>query len=505
MSRRAGAFAVGCLFAVAHASAQEKPPNVAVVILDDIGVELIGAYTSYRRGAVQGRRPVEHSVTSNIDALAHRGLLFRNAWSTPLCGQTRFAMFTGQHGFRTGRIGGFHDEAGPFPETLPQRLADRYPERVAIGKWHLSSYTPYHELDASPTALGFTRYAGAPENTSYRGYAWATDPPPPRRSQALPPEYLTEREVQEAIAFVESPHVGPWLLWLGLHAAHRPWSEEETPFDSSSPCRVIDDEPRRVRCRQIEILDDWLGALFQAFEAADPGLQHTTILLVGDNGSPLRGEGRPEAIPGQVSRGTKTSVYEGGINVPLIVAGAGVAPNSTDSIQETAALVHVVDVFATVLDLAAVSGPESRNDSVSFASVLAGWQAARRCVYADGVRSSVTHLSEHPKNHDVAIRNQRYKLIRRAQMFGSHDFELYDLLLDPGETNALPDVTPVFETLNEELTALDAEPWRSPCKAGDPFACGLGAELAPVAVALYWLRLRRRARSSLFERAPRSG
>jgi arylsulfatase A-like enzyme len=479
---------VSCLVAMGPAWAQDEPPNIAVVILDDIGVELIGAYTSWRGKAVVGPRPPEHGVTPNIDALARRGLLFRNAWSAPLCGPTRFALFTGQHGFRTGRTRRVPGSTDPIPETLPQRLGDRYPERVAIGKWHLSSYQPYHELDASPTALGFTRYAGTPSNTPYRGYRWVTDPPHPRRLQELPPVYLTDREVEEAIEFVEGPHAGPWLLWLGLHGAHSPWEAGETPFDPTSPCEEIDDEPRRVRCRQIEIVDAWLGALFQAFEAADPGLRHTTILLVGDNGSPHR----IEAIPGQVSRGTKLSVYEGGINVPLIVAGAGVAPNSPESIEETEALVHVVDIFATVLELGGTGEPEVRNDGVSFASVLAGDGHARSCVYADGTHLFLDPLHEHPSKHDVAIRDNRYKLIRRVALSSAHDFELYDLLLDPGETTPLPETTSAFEMLRSELARLDGDLSRSPCKDGDPFACGLGPELAPVAVAALLLRRRRR-------------
>jgi arylsulfatase A-like enzyme len=176
----------------------------------------------------------------------------------------------------------------------------------------------------------------------------------------------------------------------------------------------------------------------------------------------------------------------------LIVAGAGVAPNSPESIEETEALVHVVDIFATVLELGGTGEPEVRNDGVSFASVLAGDGHARSCVYADGTHLFLDPLHEHPSKHDVAIRDNRYKLIRRVALSSAHDFELYDLLLDPGETTPLPETTFAFEMLRSELARLDGDLSRSPCKDGDPFACGLGPELAPVAVAALLLRRRRR-------------
>jgi arylsulfatase A-like enzyme len=443
-----------------------EPPNIALIIVDDVGVELFGAYN--RDGQeVKGPTPPEHQVMPNIDALAERGILFRNAWSAPLCGPTRFSLFTGTYGFRSGAIFKIlrPDRAPPasFP-TLAARLREAaYPERMAVGKWHLSQYEPYTQLDTSPTTLGFSRYAGTAGIKPYVGYAWATDPPPPEGVLEYPPEYVTIKEVSEAAAFARQPHEGPWLLWLALHAAHSPWDEAETPAEESSACKTIADAPRRVRCRQLEIADAALGDLFAALEAADPGLERTTVILYGDNGSPRPFKERAAPVPGRVNRDGKGTLYEGGINVPLIVAGAGVAAGDAGEVQETDALVHAVDVFATALDLAGAHAPAEGIDGRSFAGVLAGGAGSRRCVYADGIRGVDRKPGRHPSRHDVALRDARFKLIRRAKQGGRHEYEFYDLTVDPAEKKPLAASGPDFEALRAELERIDRDPGASPC------------------------------------------
>jgi arylsulfatase A-like enzyme len=471
------------------------PPNIALVIIDDAGVELVGAYSGGLVTEVIGPTPPEHLVTPNIEALATDGVVFRNAWSAPRCRATRAALLTGSFGFHTGAI--VHAYADPLFPTLPERLANEapvpYAERVAIGKWHLSEYDA-DGVSRPPTTLGFTRYAGSPENGPYTGSPWLTDPPAGPPGGEIGSEYVTTREVDEAIAFVEQPHSGPWLLWLALHAAHSPWNEVETPVLEGSPCNAITNAPRRVRCRQLEILDEALGDLRTALEAADPGLANTTVFLIGDNGSPVPGGTRPEAMPGQVNRGAKSSLYEGGINVPLIVAGAGVAPNDPTTIQEVSALVHAVDVFATVLDLAGIASPDAGIDGTSFAAVLGGAYGRRACVYTDGSATAGGVPAEDPANHDVAVRNGRHKLIRRALFEGAHDYELYDLLLDPGESQPLPASGSTFEALRSQLDRIDRNRTARPCRPRGPPRCGLGPELVPLlfALAMRHGRLRRR-------------
>jgi len=248
-----------------------------------------------------------------------------------------------------------------------------------------------------------------------------------------------------------------------------------------------------VRCRQLEIVDERLGELLAALGANDPGLAHTTVFLLGDNGSPEPGGARPDRIPGQVNRDGKGSLYEGGVNVPLIVAGAGVAANDPATVEETNALVHVVDVMATVLELGGAALPVGAVDGIGFARVLRGEAPRRSCLYVDGVDISVPSAPLLPASHDVAVRNRTHKLIRRGETWGDHAFELYDLANDPGETTPLPPSGPAFDALYAVLERVDTNPFGSPCSPSrQRYECGLGPELLPALLALAALRTRRR-------------
>ncbi len=122
-------------------------PNIVLLIADDFGVDLMGAYA-------EGASP---ACTQNVDALAAEGLLFRNAWANPTCSPTRAALLTGKHAFRTGiggPAGGQDDGLLPAEITLPEVLTGYH--NVALGKWHLHG----NQGDFHPNITGFDHYAG---------------------------------------------------------------------------------------------------------------------------------------------------------------------------------------------------------------------------------------------------------------------------------------------------------------------------------------------------------
>ncbi|MFW6169839.1 MAG: sulfatase-like hydrolase/transferase [Planctomycetota bacterium] len=83
-------FAIAVLLSLAAAAAG-KPPNVVLIMADDLGVECLGSYggTSYE--------------TPNLDALAESGTRFTHCYSTPKCVPSRINILTGRYGFRTGQ------------------------------------------------------------------------------------------------------------------------------------------------------------------------------------------------------------------------------------------------------------------------------------------------------------------------------------------------------------------------------------------------------------------
>ena len=133
----------------------------------------------------------------------------------------------------------------------------------------------------------------------------------------------------------------------------------------------------------------------------------------------------------QVVRDSKGTLFEGGVWVPCIVSGpAAAAPlgRTNDS------LIHAVDIFETILDLAGVDPvtavPEGTQiDSLSFAPYLASPDFPNCHTYSFTARFTSTGLSQ----DGMTVRNSGYKLIR----FDSGDEMLFNLSRDPTESTDL--------------------------------------------------------------------
>jgi arylsulfatase A-like enzyme len=119
-------------------------------------------------------------------------------------------------------------------------------------------------------------------------------------------------------------------------------------------------------------------------------------------------------------RDAKGSVYEGGVRVPLIVAGAGVTRRGRED-----DLFVTTDLYATILELTGVSVPQV-NDSYSFKPLLSDEAAT------NGRTHSFSEVSSGTNNRRYALKDKRFKLLNNVGVW-----ELYDLLADPHETNNL--------------------------------------------------------------------
>ncbi|HHO52907.1 MAG TPA: hypothetical protein ENK18_19040 [Deltaproteobacteria bacterium] len=336
-----------------------SPANVLILLTDDQGVDKVGAY---------GEHP-EPPPTPNIDALAERGVLFRNAWATPICSPTRAALLTGRTGRRTG-IGDVLQHRGgkelPLREpTLPAllKISDPSWSTAAVGKWHLAAYNSASGPD-HPNLVGFDRFAGSmsnlydadePDGLPHGFFHWEkiTDGQV-SKSQT----YATTETVDDALAIIaELPE--PWLVYVPFNAPHRPLDPPPEHLHSFGPLTLGDPETLRYHA-VVEALDTEIGRLL---DGIDPEVMaRTNLFFAGDNGTPAH------AItePWNPRRG-KLTPYEGGVNVPLIVAGPAVeAPG-----EESRAVVQILDIFATALELSGAALPNDVIfDSHSFAGQL---------------------------------------------------------------------------------------------------------------------------------------
>ncbi len=411
--------------------------NFLVIVADDLGVDGLSVYSRddlyghAGEGASPGPTPI-------LDQLAAEGVLFRNAWASPTCAPARAQALTGRHGFRTG-VG--TAEAGildPVETTLADLLSATH-ATAAIGKWHNGT-----EGDAqSPIELGFDSYVGALGGSVAGYFNWEKT----RSSAGAPASretvttYATTDTADEAIAAIATFGDAPWFVWLAFNAPHTPFHVSPAPLRTTS-VDSTSSAPTKWKAA-IEAMDSEIGRVLASIP--ESVLADTTILFLGDNGSPRQATEAPFS-PAHA----KDSVYEGGINVPLIVKSPHIA--AADQGRENLALVSATtDIFATVAEIAGV--PTFAEDSASLVPYLEdpglGTLATRPQVFAQSFEPNGfgPYSAE-----ERAIRDDTWKLIWRNGAFD----EFFNLIDDPFETDnrlAVGSLTSEEQAAYESLAA----------------------------------------------------
>jgi len=407
---------------VSRAASAATAPNFLVVVLDDVGVDKIAAYG----------RAVDPGRTPNIDALARRGVLFDNAWASPTCTPSRASALTGRRPELT-RIGaGLRGHPGLDSDelTVAKVLKQEGYATAAIGKWHLGKHP------TKPFDLGFDTHRGMRNNIrDYRKWRKFID----GVEHGWQTTYATTDTADDAIDWLEEQQ-GPWFLWLAFQAAHGPLHAPPTRLHSYGV--LLDSEPPVLFKAMVEALDKELG---RVLAVAGP---ETTVVLFSDNGTYATAI-EPPFDP----RHGKGTAFEVGVNVPLIIAGPLVAPRNRGTRSD--ALVHVSDIFATIVELS--GGHGAAEDSVSFAPQFQDATApGRSWAYTSGFKPNGGPPD--PAKYRRAARDPRYKLIRHGK---GVEF-LFDLEDDPYEqTNLLGrPLDPGAERARERLSrVIDSKQW----------------------------------------------
>lgn len=346
---------VGLLATAPARAAQVVRPNIVVVVLDDFGTDLVGAY-----GEATDPPP-----TPRLDQLAQNGVLFRRVWTHPVCSPSRASILTGRHAFRTGIgavIGSDPDEPGlPLSETTLPELLDTGGEYVhaAFGKWHLSSATG---PPLAPNLAGFGHYDGCLSNLDIvPSRPWSYDhwPRVVDGVESISSDYLTTATVDAALGWIQAAPE-PWFAYVAFHAVHSPSHWPPASLHSVDPGQVPPGQLAKQQHRaMVESLDREVGRLLDGLVAAGP----TTVIVIGDNGT--AGPGVEAPFPADHGKHT---LYDGGVRVPLLISGAEVRARG-----ECDALVQGLDLFATVAELAGVDAAAAgvTLDSISLVPYLA--------------------------------------------------------------------------------------------------------------------------------------
>ena len=420
-------------------SAGERPPNIVLILMDDMGWRDVG---------FMGNDFVE---TPNLDRLASRGIVFNAAYaSAPNCAPTRACLMSGQYTPRHGiytvvdprqpngspwhkMLGSeSRSELDPGVITVAESLRAGGYATAFFGMWNLGRG---RSGPVTPGGQGFDKVV-FPENIGFGKDAYFSE-----RG-----DYLSDRLMDSVLEFVEQNRDQPFFVYLPDHAVHAPY-EPKPELLKKYEQKAASGQDRRndpEHAATVEAVDQNVGRLMQALERLRL-TDNTLVIFTSDNG------GTNTYTP--PLRGGKGQLYEGGIRIPLVVAGPGVkSPGSSSDVP-----VASIDWYPTLLELAGLQPPQQTLDGTSLVPLLKGENKLPR-----------DRLFWHfpcyvGRNGPVsAVRMGDWKLLEFFEDGGRR--ELYNLASDPAEENDLANSNP--QQLRKLTAILDD--WQSTTNAAIP-------------------------------------
>ena len=373
-----------------------SPPNIFLIIADDLGRDAI---KGYQEGSVKANTP-------NIDAIRNSGLLFTNFWVNPTCTPTRSSIITGKYGYRTG-VKGVGDVLNSSETVIQKYIKDNSANKYAtavVGKWHLSG----NSAGLNPETFGIDYYAGLIRGAVDDYYQWQLTEDGASSQQTT---YITEKFTDLAINWVNSQSK-PWFLWLAYNAPHTPFHVPPSNMHSQGnlPAYTNGMDATPYFMASIEAMDYQIGRFLANIPADER--ENTVIIFMGDNGTTNLVAQSP-----YLSTKVKNTLYQGGINTPLFVSGKGVSRTGTDN-----QLLVGTDLFATIAQIAGVNVNEY-HDSKSFKSLFSQSSSIRNYQYSE-LKDGTDEL--------WTISNGTYKLLIK-----NSGNEMYNLVNDPYENRNL--------------------------------------------------------------------
>jgi arylsulfatase A-like enzyme len=402
---------------------EDRPPNLIVVSVDNLGYGDIGPFGS------------ELHRTPHLDRMAEEGMKLTHFYVTSgVCTPSRASLMTGCYPRRVslhedhegGRVLRPISSTGLHPDevTMAEVLRGAGYATGIFGKWHLGD-----QAEFLPTRQGFDTFFGTPYSddmvhTHPRGEELGWPPLPLLRDEAVieapvDRDTLVRRCTEEAIAFIEAHRDRPFFAYM----PHTMPGSTASPFASEAFRGRSANGPYGDA---VEELDWSLGQVIATLKRLGLDAQ-TLVIWTSDNGAPRRNPPQGSNAP---MAGWGYSTAEGGMRVPCIARWPGSIPAGS-TCEELASTLDLLPTFAA---LAGVEPPRDRHlDGADIRPLLFGTPGARSPTvaffYYDGPRLQ-------------AIRSGPWKLylplddwVRRPHpALEPGRPALFDVSVDPGET-----------------------------------------------------------------------
>lgn len=406
-------------------------PNIILILTDDMGYGDIGAYGG------------QFVPTPNIDRLAASGLKLTQYYSgAPICSPSRASILTGmqpgkwhfttfldtrKHNREAGQI----DFLDPEAPSIARFFKESGYATGHFGKWHMGGGRDVTD------APGFSEYGFDEHNSTYE----SPDPDPAitatnwiwSEKDSLKRWDRTRYFVDKTLDFMRRHKGRPCFVNLWPDDVHTPWvPQAEVGRTGQSPANPQAEETFKGVLKEY---DRQIGRLLDGLK--ELGLaENTIVIFTSDNGAlPTFGGRRSGGL-----RGSKLSLYEGGIRMPFIISWPGRIPaDKTDDRSE----LHATDLLPTLSRLAGVEVPAGyKGDGADRSGILLGRPSPRRKeMFWEYGRNDIAY--NYPKGNDrsprLAVRSGEWKLLMDAD--GSR-IELYNIIKDPAETTTLQAAEP---------------------------------------------------------------
>jgi arylsulfatase B len=413
------------------AAAPESPPNIVIILADDLG----WADVSYHGGYVR---------TPNIDGLVKEGVELDRFYVCPMCSPTRAATMTGRYPIRFGLARAVIPPWRNFGLDIEERtIADLlaaagYRHRGIFGKWHLG----HHHVRWHPLSRGFSKFLGH-YNGAIDYFSLEREGQRDWHSNFEPSDqqgYSTDLIADAASRFISdaAKEDGPFFCYVPFNAPHSPFQAPQKYLDQYSELAPKNAGKKKgkgnIRTKQtlaamITCMDAGIGRLLKAIDETGER-ENTIVWFFSDNGGV-----KAVAKNNLPLRGNKLSVFEGGVRVPACVRW----PAGLKGGRKVSAPLSCMDVLPTVAGLAGSDEKSTKPlDGLNVLPVLNGEQKElkRDLFFYHGQSGEQTELN--------ALTTPEWKLIILGPNLDKSDYRsekhqrmLFAISEDPFEKNNL--------------------------------------------------------------------
>ena len=346
------------------AQAANRPPNVVVIFIDDMGYGDIGPF-----GA-------EGNETPNLDRMAKEGRKFTDFYVTQaVCSASRAGLLTGCYNVRVGILGALGPKSNiginADEVTIAEICKQQGYATACYGKWHLG-----HHRQFLPMQHGFDDYFGLPYSNDmwpyHPGVAHLAMEERLKRWPHLPlidknevvnkqvtgedQEQLTTQYTERAVGFINANMDRPFFLYVPHSMVHVPLYVSDK-FKGKSDRGLFGDVMMEV---------DWsVGQILDALRTNKID-NDTLVIFTADNG-PWLSYGDHAGTAGPLREG-KGTMFDGGCRESTIMWWPGTVPPGTVCSEPA----MTIDILPTVAELCGGKLPEHKIDGKSILPLVKG-------------------------------------------------------------------------------------------------------------------------------------